>query len=1254
MLAGEREHAPTVPLADIEQRLRDRESRESDPGRGAGEANNQPPSQPGSGDGPSSTSTLAGSEDEPWLYSLGVRRVRGGTEISIRADDAFWAWQGRGWGWGTPTATTGPPGFGGSEAPHTGGRPGSSAVGSPAPESSGTSGGPEQPATSERTGPHLGGGTATGWDHLWPGNLFGGGGPGGSGRRGNVSPISVLTASTLALTIAAIHLNTLGPAAAFPMTTHYPVFRGSVLSAISTVVIPLAAGRVPEGTGHHPLGREKNAGPQTWKDALAIESEDDDLVPLSVLKKAQRKQDDELNRSERASTTISGDLLLFEGYDCSRPFDITALTMNQDEVEDCDVKETPKPREQQFTLLQKVQRTRFYVKWCQIKRTKIVHHCGGSSHSALAPGEWRVEEFVPVSTGDCKDAWESATLDGRAAIPYRADNTASYNVPIHLNATINHPIQVTGKIWAENNDVNCIGGNYYFTEYTDRVAFTGHMVQTDLLKIETKVMEATIDQEGVVVIHQSQLRLPCNGKREKGCVVKGEGTFIWTTPSDEEACPYYKTRETHGWVMDDDKGEQVYVSNEESMIRVRPRPAVGACGGVVFPTEYHNIYLADKTVGRVPAFDRPLHESEMSMALYVNQQDSFLYHRLLHKIKEALTIDHGQRCKARKWRKENAYALKAAEQHAIRDGETVRIGRNQFVTAAGNIWYHYRCRRREVRARSIKGCYAALPVSMTVEDFRTYRRERTPITPLTSDPENGRTIEPLEDYSSVPPENPVFSAINNEFFLEPKSKRIVTVAIPSTCGTPLAPRYQNTQGLWISYNEKVFSIAPDPIQMEKVQWELPWEQEEELDFQEGGVYTPGQIRRMDQYVQNPRIVDGFPRSVGQGLTEQPPAIDPNDDKIGSSWFVPELPDLNILQGFTSLNWLWEALQTYGHICSIVVASIFFGRVITWIGGVILRLMSIPLSGNLCVHIASAFCPSFREFLAAPGAFFLSCVNILRGPNWPPPSASAETRHGLDSSYIPAEQPTPEPDTRRRRRVISRQPSSTRPGEDIEMTETKERQEERERSRERYPPRGSDDCIETLDAEEIIRITTPTAARKGGRFPTWRRFRHLRRLDPLQLPGATDAATSPQSPPPPFPGDVTSRSRHGSPGDSPPALMPRIFNPFSLTRSWRRHPQPQPRVTQDVRTDFSDTRTTVQPTGGLGPSEAVLAATAAAAATSVITQGAAAASAPAPEAAAAEGGQPRSDAPPRATTGDPNGGEPPYSNTPATAPQASAP
>ena len=669
------------------------------------------------------------------------------------------------------------------------------------------------------------------------------------------------------------------------------------------------------------------------------------------------------NRARKTRAAVEADSLIFNAYDCTAPVNVTTLTVRHDPV--CD--EAPidhQPEEKEYALLERVTKTRMPIYRCQAKRYKTVHHCGMHSHTTLLPLEWQFDVDVNLSGKQCREARET----GQWKIP-----GLSQPQPVKTEGTTYVHIPTVG--WTGGGKIQCQGASYKYREYQKNKPWAERsegVIVTDHYKMQIYEEVATIDTSGTVTVGDG-VRLPCLVEA-KECKIDGGRTYYWKPPTEKEKCPFYRNRIIKGVEVPDLDGKTVFMSTDGSMIRLKKGGPQSQCGGIVHETDYSRLFLAEQGPGtiKVAEFERPIHPSMMSLVTYTNQQDSFLFHQLLKEMNSRFKTARAERCQEATNRKTGEYARRAAEQHAIQDGETVHLGGGQFVTAAGEAWYHYRCRRRVVKVRETDGCYASLPVQMGSADFGHYLRERSQIKGKRK--EAPATNSPTSNHSNA---DSVFTTLTNQFFLEPRTHRLVAVAVPSVCATPFAPLYQNHRGEWLAYEGKHMFLTSRPAVIENIKWnwEEPPPESPAYDFEQGGIYTAAQIRSMDRYQQVTRAGTAVSNTLGQGLEEQLDARRPLD----AAQVFPNIPLLSNPVVGKWMSWFIKWLQAYGNACSVIVATCLIYRFCSWAVGVILRLATIPLTGNLCVHIAGAFCPSFREFLRAPAAWCRRCCGLEEKP-----------------------------------------------------------------------------------------------------------------------------------------------------------------------------------------------------------------------------------------------------------------------------------
>ncbi len=322
---------------------------------------------------------------------------------------------------------------------------------------------------------------------------------------------------------------------------------------------------------------------------------------------------------------------------------------------------------------------------------------------------------------------------------------------------------------------------------------------------------------------------------------------MWRRPESADRCPLYLARgPLSGVEVTDSTGTVTFITSDGSNLRLVRGPASSRCGALVHPTDFSDLFLT-KELHHEP-FNRPLHESEVSIATYSNVKDSFLYDTVHKDRIKALTALREQQCRADRNEKASRYALQAAEQGAVIDGETAGLGKGQFITAAGEAWYQYRCRPITDTARLPQGkCYSALPVTMREEDYLHYVRARVEggqsRYPASEPPKDcagaGEDSPEGADGGEIPGNHNRHLPARDAFFLEPRTHRLLTTGLEEPCAPPLLPLYKNLHGRWVSYSSDALRIAADPLATNGEAFDLDQivQRKKDIDWENGGIYT---------------------------------------------------------------------------------------------------------------------------------------------------------------------------------------------------------------------------------------------------------------------------------------------------------------------------------------------------------------------------------------------------------------------------------
>lgn len=689
-----------------------------------------------------------------------------------------------------------------------------------------------------------------------------------------------------------------------------------------------------------------------------------------------------------AATGLSGADASFTAYDCSQPADLKTLSVRPHRSCKESLKTATPLKEAKFRVLQKVTRVRFAIVECKVEQSRLAYHCSPSTgHSSLFPPDFRFSKMFVTTPETCWEAVKTGFWKHEVRYQTHQDNALKparrySKQPIRINGTVYHRVDVAGDYWEDHGDVQCRGESVYLGERTD-IGYTKNMVLVDHYKVTVNHREAFVDNDsGRIIIPTLSLELPATCVAAGGsCITQDHGTFTWNYDEIErDSCPYFSARLVSG-VEVEDKSENtvegtdepfsesgkttVFLSEAKAMLRIRVKhPALRVCGGgKVFETE-HPDFVLTRQVDH-PKFARPLHQSEFSILSYVNMQDAFIYHEVLDNVATLASRWRHEQCEKRAASASIAFARKAAEQQAVADGETAALGDGQFITAAGEAWYHFSCKEITVKAKLIDNiCYDALPIELSARDLRA-RTKALHGTGLRSESE-----QPL--------------------FLEPRSRRITTEAAPLDCAHPMPPLYQNIRGSWVAYRGNGVHLTQTPKVLEDLAPKLLDDtSRKNFAWHDGGLYSYQDTKRMEAFNQAPRRFRAMERSLTNNI--QPGSFVRRPE---AHTLFNDIPDTATLTAMGFLGKLWRAIEAYGRICSVIVATGLIIKFIGWVAGIFLRLLATPVTDSVILHVLSAFFPALGDYLLRgrrPGGLFATCFG-----NRPRPARG----HGADAPLAP--------------------------------------------------------------------------------------------------------------------------------------------------------------------------------------------------------------------------------------------------------------
>ncbi len=656
----------------------------------------------------------------------------------------------------------------------------------------------------------------------------------------------------------------------------------------------------------------------------------------------------------KRSLVQSSKMFDFKAYDCTVPADVTSVTMSPDFS--CDLPDAIEHAENKtMTLLQRADHTRIEVRSCTRTRTKMYYLCNfATGHTTTIGKQFQFNRPDPVSPEECDRLWKDKMFHGQAL----SEDITNYVVH-----------DEKGYHWSSGHDVHCKGewGTFPNTDISGYWGDDDGMIVTHY-EIKLEKHEALVDnKDDGMRLERSGLKLPCALEDEE-CETGEHGTYLWNEPKEMHRCPLYKARgPLHGVEILDSTGTTTFATTDGSHIRLTKGSPSSYCGAIVHATDFADLYLTTET--HHTPFNRELPEAEVSVSLFSNVNDRFVFDTVTSDYVRALRYMREKQCEENREMKASRYAARAAEQGALMDGETAALGDGQFVTAAGEAWYQYRCKRIKVTARvdKFRGCYNALPVTLGEEDYKHYVAARSHQT--------AKLAEGLEDGDELEEtDEPVVRPIpaRDAFFLEPKTHRLLSQSLTRPCVPSLEPMYKNALGKWITYSGQGIRRAADPRTVEGGTFDLddlPTTSPTSADWDLGGIYERSLLDRWELLTTSVRggeaiAIDLYNKIIRNLKEKSNPQLNTVSDFFPSMQGLPAFVKgpLNFLQSF------WFYVQQYGHICSILVGTAIILNLLKWGMNVAFRLFSAPVTANPFMHVVTAFFPHFRSFLSSPGSF----------------------------------------------------------------------------------------------------------------------------------------------------------------------------------------------------------------------------------------------------------------------------------------------
>ena len=667
-----------------------------------------------------------------------------------------------------------------------------------------------------------------------------------------------------------------------------------------------------------------------------------------------------------ASNVLTEDEKIFTAYDCSLPANVTSVSLASVPRECSEQHMKSQQTKVTYNLLQKTNRVKVNMYNSRAKYSRIVFVCGAATHSSIASREWLFGMDYPLSFADHKDLWNNRRFKRPHWQPdiFRLLGLKGRKewdpIPLTIGQTARFAWDVVGGTKHNDNDVYCQGQSLPADQLVD---FESVNLKEAVM---TYLMEVTIDEydgwyylptaeepKGHMEVqlrdHGGTVRLPDQCHYESShCTTKKFGTFEWGIVTGG-VCPYFRIKQTTG--IDTPASQEggftsstqsTFVSTDDAMIRLRRKgKPIPACGGIVQATELDSLFLTTD-VDHGP-FNAMLGPEEASAYLYSTVSDYFIHEKIQDDLERTVLQLQQHECRENAQSFQQQLARKAAEQQALAEGGTAHLGNGRFFTARGDAGFVYTCRELEVMARSTDGkCFNSLAVELMPAEKEAFKR----------------VFAEEEEVSGE-------AATLPDFYLEPKTHRLLTTAAEEPCLDDLAPLYQNKRGNWVSVLSNALSLAIPPVLLENDTSALYRYQRRPIDISEGGIYEKQLLKKIHSYLQTRNVESAVLGTMNQNYRRR------HDGQTFSAMkplqlddFYPNAPSMDALTVITSMNWMWYALVQYWRVATILLAMGLVFKVTRYVLASCVRLCGRPDTPSPCLHFLSAFCPDLAFFCKA--------------------------------------------------------------------------------------------------------------------------------------------------------------------------------------------------------------------------------------------------------------------------------------------------
>lgn len=598
-----------------------------------------------------------------------------------------------------------------------------------------------------------------------------------------------------------------------------------------------------------------------------------------------------------AAFTMQDNVL--QGYDCSQPREVQDRTLNDAAIE-CD--ETHRSVEvlanqtYQLLVMEKVERFRGWK--CAILDTRKVVYCGNYDHQT----SFAQYDYTDLPMAPELNVCEKMIEKGLFTDPRGRNHHINVGGITALSYTEVGHTWAVGTNPGETSEVQCAGGDWEIDDLTLTDIVVTHNLKVYVVKEEFRL------SEGIVSALSDAKRLKCPSVR--ATCSTAEATYTWQLPQDR--CTLAVSKHVRGMLVTDELGDQVFMSTDDSLVRLILKQTESHCGRVIYSTNYPEFYLA-KLPHHKP-FTRFMEPESISLSTYVNNRDDYLYNYVADQIDGEMGAVLRSNCIKRKKEGRHRFYL----QHADPGLVTYTLGNGTFATSAGEALYFYQCKPVMVRAITSKICYDGLPVQ-----------------PILKQEKPGDIDDVL-----VP-----------DLFLEPLTRRLTKKAMVLPCSTTFRMKYQLVNQNWISADPHLRETKrPLDMQMPEALRQLKLNRN--VDWSQGGVYKQEELKKLEEILELPKFTESLSVQIASQVGHNYQVGDALDP---SNMFGSFEDPVSMYQGF--LHRVLRFLEVWGEGAAICTSLFFIGKVISNIIGWIFGGRQLFLQSGWTRRLLWTFCPT---------------------------------------------------------------------------------------------------------------------------------------------------------------------------------------------------------------------------------------------------------------------------------------------------------